>query len=93
MHPNALTRSEVCGRPNLRSRRIALNRGDAIWRFSTAKTAPMKFEIRVKQLRRGEWQARYIGGKVETIDLIDASKEAVLERMRENIRYHLEYCP
>jgi hypothetical protein len=53
----------------------------------------MKFEIRLKQLRTGEWQARYIGGKVETIDLIDSSKEAVLERMKDNIRYHLEYCP
>jgi hypothetical protein len=53
----------------------------------------MKFEIRVKQLRDGSWQARYIGGKVETLDLTADSKEAVLDRMRENIRYHLEYCP
>jgi hypothetical protein len=53
----------------------------------------MKFEIRVKQLRDGNWQARYIGGKVETLDLTADSKEAVLDRMRETIRYHLEYCP
>ncbi len=53
----------------------------------------MKFEINLKQLRDGSWHARYIGGKVETLDLTDESKEAVLERMRANIRYHLEYCP
>jgi len=53
----------------------------------------MKFEIRVKQLRGGAWQARYIGGKVETIDVTADTKEAVLESMRNNIRYHLEYCP
>lgn len=53
----------------------------------------MRFEIRVKQLRDGSWQARYIGGKVETIDLSADTKEAVLDRMRANIRYHLEYCP
>jgi hypothetical protein len=53
----------------------------------------MKFEIRVKQLRDGSWQARYIGGKVETIDVSAESQEAVLQRMKENIRYHLEYCP
>ena len=53
----------------------------------------MKFEIRLKRLRDGAWQARYIGGKVETIDVTAETKEAVLERMRANIRYHLEYCP
>ena len=53
----------------------------------------MKFEIRVKQLRDGAWQARYIGGKVETIDVAAESKETVLEKMRAHIRYHLEYCP
>jgi hypothetical protein len=53
----------------------------------------MRFEIRVKQLRDGSWQARYIGGKVETLDLQADTKEAVLDRMRANIRYHLEYCP
>ena len=53
----------------------------------------MKFDVRVKQLRTGQWQARYLGGKVETLDLIADTKEAVIERMRENIRYHLEYCP
>jgi hypothetical protein len=53
----------------------------------------MKFEVRVKQLRGGQWQARYIGGRVETIDVTADSKDAVLEKMRDNIRYHLEYCP
>ena len=53
----------------------------------------MKFEVRLKQLRDGQWQARYIGGKVETIDVSAESKDAVLEKMRDNIRYHLEYCP
>ena len=50
-------------------------------------------EIRVKQLRGGAWQGRYIGGKVETIDLQADTKELLLERMRAHIRYHLEYCP
>lgn len=34
----------------------------------------MKFEIRVKQLRDGSWQARYIRGKVETLDLTARAK-------------------
>ncbi len=53
----------------------------------------MKFDVRLKQLRSGQWQARYIGGKVETLDLVADTREAVLERMRDSIRYHLEYCP
>ena len=53
----------------------------------------MKFEIKLKQLRDGQWQARYIGGKVETLDLTSESREGVLQRMRDTIRYHLEYCP
>lgn len=53
----------------------------------------MRFDVKVKQLRTGQWQARYIGGKVETLDLTADSKQAVIDRMRENIRYHLEYCP
>ena len=33
------------------------------------------------------------GAASETLDLTADTKEAVLDRMRENIRYHLEYCP
>lgn len=62
-------------------------------RSADASGGAMKFEIRLKQLRDGAWQARYIGGKVETIDVTAETKEAVLERMRANLRYHLEYCP
>jgi hypothetical protein len=53
----------------------------------------MKFEVRLKQLGDGSWHARYIGGQVEHLSLRDATREAVLERMKDNIRYHLEWCP
>lgn len=54
----------------------------------------MKFEVRVKQLGDGGWQARYIGGRVESLALRDASRAQALERMKAEIRcYHLEWCP
>ena len=53
----------------------------------------MRFDVQLKLLSSGQWQARYIGGKVETLTVVDEKRERALERMREAIRYHLEYCP
>ena len=53
----------------------------------------MKFEVKVKQLRTGQWQARYIGGKVETLDLLADTQEAVIERMREPAAAGLYFRP
>ncbi len=53
----------------------------------------MKFNVQLKHLSTGQWQVRYIGGKVETLNVVDEKKERALERMRDSIRYHLEYCP
>jgi hypothetical protein len=53
----------------------------------------MKFPIQLKQTRDGEWQARYIGGQVESLLVKDSLRDRALARMKENIRYHLEWCP
>ncbi|MFN7131651.1 MAG: hypothetical protein ACK4N5_06185 [Myxococcales bacterium] len=54
----------------------------------------MKFDVTVKQLSDGTWLARYLGGStVEPLTAGGTTREAALERMRETIRYHLEYCP
>ncbi len=53
----------------------------------------MKFDARVKALIDGGWQARYIGGKVETLTCRGATKDEALEKLKAEIRYHLEYCP
>jgi hypothetical protein len=53
----------------------------------------MKFNVQLKHLGTGQWQVRYIGGQVETLNVVDEKKDRALERMRESIRYHLEYCP
>lgn len=53
----------------------------------------MKFEVRVKQLGDGGWQVRYIGGQVESLSIRDPSRAQALERMKAEIRYHLEWCP
>jgi len=53
----------------------------------------MKFEVRMKQLSSGAFQARYIGGKVETITVNADTRDEVLAKMKDHIRYHLEYCP
>ncbi|MCC6334940.1 MAG: hypothetical protein IT380_13265 [Myxococcales bacterium] len=53
----------------------------------------MRFEVRLKQLGDGSWHARYIGGKVESLSIHDASREVALQRMKDDIRYHLEWCP
>ena len=58
-----------------------------------ASETPAVVRIATRASALAQWQARYIGGKVETLDLTADTREAVLERMRENIRYHLEYCP
>ncbi len=53
----------------------------------------MRFNVQLKHLSSGQWQARYIGGQVETLTVTDGQRERVLERMKESIRYHLEWCP
>ena len=53
----------------------------------------MKFEVRIKQLSSGGFQARYIGGKVETITVNGDTRDEALSKMKDDIRYHLEYCP
>lgn len=53
----------------------------------------MRFDVRVKQLLDGSWQARYLGGKVESLAAVDPSREVALQKLRDELRYHLEYCP
>lgn len=54
----------------------------------------MKYAVTVKRLIDGKWQARYLGGKwVEPLSAEGETREAALDRMKESIRYHIEWCP
>lgn len=54
----------------------------------------MKYPVTVKRLMDGKWQARYLGGQwVEPLTVVSETREALLDRMKETIRYHIEWCP
>jgi hypothetical protein len=54
---------------------------------------PVTSRLEVPAGLSGSWHARHIGGKVESLSVRDVSREAVLAKMKDNIRYHLEWCP
>lgn len=53
----------------------------------------MKFPVTVKQLIDGKWQARCMGTIVGGVTVQRDSREDVLERAKNEIRYRLEWCP
>jgi len=53
----------------------------------------VKFPCTVKQLMDGSWQARCLGSTVGTVVAEAASRQEVLDLMRNEIRFRVEFCP
>jgi hypothetical protein len=53
----------------------------------------MKYPVTVKKLIDGKWQARCLASVVGEVVALGDDREGVLERMRNEIRYRLEFCP
>lgn len=53
----------------------------------------MKFPVTLKRLLDGKWQARSIGTIAGEVTVVGESKEAALERAKNEIRYRIEWCP
>ncbi|HZN92167.1 MAG TPA: hypothetical protein VFB81_05660 [Myxococcales bacterium] len=53
----------------------------------------MKYPVTVKKLIDGQWQARCMASVVGEVVSLANDREDALERMRNEIRYRLEFCP
>jgi hypothetical protein len=53
----------------------------------------MRFPVTIKKLIDGKVQARCIGTVAGEVSVVGDSREEVLERARDEIRYRIELCP
>lgn len=53
----------------------------------------MKYAVTVKKLIDGQWQARCLASVVGEVVSLGGSREEALERIRNELRYRLEFCP
>lgn len=53
----------------------------------------MKYKATVKRLIDGKWQARSVASVVGDVVVQGDSREDALERMKNELRYRLEFCP
>ncbi len=53
----------------------------------------MTYPCTLKYLIDGQWQARSLGTDVGNVEVIAASRRQAVERLRDEIRYRLEWCP
>jgi hypothetical protein len=53
----------------------------------------MKYPVTVKKLIDGKWQARCLASVVGEVVSLGDDREAALGRIKDEIRYRLEFCP
>jgi hypothetical protein len=53
----------------------------------------MKFNCRVAETAPGQWVAAHSSTDLGDVRVTAASREAVLTKLRDELRYRLEYCP
>lgn len=53
----------------------------------------MKFPCAISQQPDGTFTIRHAGKDVGTLEVRDATREAAIQKMRDEIRYRLELCP
>jgi hypothetical protein len=53
----------------------------------------MRFPCAIKELPDGQWRAVSSHPAVGTVEATAPQREAVLEKLRREIRYRLELCP
>jgi hypothetical protein len=59
----------------------------------TRDEATVKYPVNVKKLIDGKWQARCMASVVGEVVTLGDSREDALERIKNEIRYRLEFCP
>src|SRR5205823_14762533 len=53
----------------------------------------MKFPCSLFQQSNGAWLARHSGSSLGQVEVTARTREEVLQRMRNELRYRSEYCP
>ena len=53
----------------------------------------MKFACQLQQQTPGTWNVRYEGADLGSVEVTAASREEALTKMRDELRFRLEYCP
>jgi hypothetical protein len=52
----------------------------------------MKFRCTIKCLSNGQWSVRHEGADVGHVEVTAASRDEALDKMRDELRYRLEFC-
>ena len=53
----------------------------------------MKFTCTLTHLANGKWLARHTGSSLGRVEVTAPTREEVLAKMRNELRYRSEYCP
>jgi len=53
----------------------------------------VRFPCTIKPLMDGSWQASCLASSVGTVVVEGESRDQVLDRMRDEIRFRVEFCP
>ena len=53
----------------------------------------MKFACALEQKADGKWIARHSGSSVGTVEVTAATRQAALEKLRDELQYRIELCP
>lgn len=53
----------------------------------------MQFLCEISNLGAQGWQGRYAGRELGTVTVTAPTREAVIEKLRQELRYRLEFCP
>lgn len=53
----------------------------------------MKFSCTVERKADGNWSARHSGSTVGTVEVSAASRQAALDKLRNELQYRIELCP
>ena len=52
----------------------------------------MKVKCTIAQRRDGQWVIRHSGGEAGDVEVTAASRDEALAKMRDELRYRLEFC-
>jgi hypothetical protein len=53
----------------------------------------MKFSCKVVEIAMGQWVAQHSSTDLADVRVTAATREAALTKLRDELRYRLEYCP
>jgi hypothetical protein len=53
----------------------------------------MKFVCTAERLAGGQWKARHAGSSIGDVEVTAASRDEVLQKLRNELQYRMELCP